>query len=53
MGTAYEILIKNSEGKRLLERPRYRWEDIKMYLQEIGCVLDLCSSSEWNQCRLS
>jgi len=26
------------EGKRLLGRPRYRWEDnIKMDLQEVGC----------------
>jgi hypothetical protein len=26
-------------GKRPLERPRARWEDnIKMYLQEVGCV---------------
>ena len=25
-------------GKRLLGRPRFRWEDnIKMYLQELGC----------------
>ena len=26
------------EGKRPLGRPRLRWEDnIKMYLQEVGC----------------
>jgi len=26
------------EGKRLLGRPRFRWEDnIKMNLQEVGC----------------
>ena len=28
----------NPEGKRLLERPRSRWEDnIKIDLQEVGC----------------
>ena len=25
------------EGKRPLGRPRCRWEDIKMHLQELGC----------------
>ena len=25
------------EGKRLLGRPRRRWEDIKVDLQEVGC----------------
>ena len=25
------------EGKRPLERPRYRWEDNEMDLQEVGC----------------
>ena len=25
------------EGKRPLGRPRCRWEDIKMDLQEVGC----------------
>jgi len=25
------------EGKRPLGRPRHRWEDIKMDLQEVGC----------------
>jgi hypothetical protein len=24
-------------GKRPFERPRRRWEDIKMYPQEVGC----------------
>jgi hypothetical protein len=33
----YRILIGRPEGKRLLERPRRRWEDnIKMNLREIG-----------------
>jgi len=30
--------VVKPEGKRPLERPRHRWEDnIKMYLQEVGC----------------
>jgi hypothetical protein len=33
----YKILVGSPEGKRLLERPRRRWEDnIKMDLREIG-----------------
>jgi hypothetical protein len=31
-------LFGKPEGKRPLGRPRLRWEDnIKMYLQEVGC----------------
>jgi hypothetical protein len=34
----YRILVGKPEGKRSLGRPRHRWEDnIKMYLQELGC----------------
>jgi len=34
----YRVLVGKPEGKRLLGRPRHRWEDnIKMYLQEVGC----------------
>jgi hypothetical protein len=34
----YRVLVGKPEGKRLLGRPRYRWEDnIKMDLQEVGC----------------
>jgi hypothetical protein len=34
---AYRVLVRRPEGKRLLERPRRRWEDnIKMDLGEIG-----------------
>jgi hypothetical protein len=34
----YRVLVGKPEGKRPLERPRYRWEDgIKMDLREIGC----------------
>jgi hypothetical protein len=34
----YRVLVWNPEGKRLLGRPRHRWEDnIKVDLQEVGC----------------
>ena len=34
----YRVLLGKPEGKRQLGRPRLRWEDnIKMYLQEVGC----------------
>jgi hypothetical protein len=34
----YRVLVEKPEGKRLLRRPRRRWEDkIKMDLQEVGC----------------
>jgi hypothetical protein len=38
----YRVLVGKTEGKRPLERPRRRWENnIKMYLQEVGCeVMD-------------
>jgi hypothetical protein len=30
--------VDEPEGKRLIGRPRFRWEDnIKMDLQEVGC----------------
>ena len=33
-----KVLVGKSEGKRLLGRPRRRWDDdIKMDLQEVGC----------------
>jgi len=33
----YRVLVGKSEGKKLLGRPRCRWEDnIKMDLQEVG-----------------
>jgi hypothetical protein len=31
------ILVGKPEGKRPLRRPRRRWEDNKMNLQEVGC----------------
>jgi hypothetical protein len=34
----YRVLVRKSEGKRPLGRPRHRWEDnIQMDLQEMGC----------------
>jgi hypothetical protein len=34
----YNVLVGKPEGKRLLGRPRRRWENnIKMDLQEVGC----------------
>ena len=34
----YRVLVGKPEGKRPLGRPRHRWVDnIKMYLQEVGC----------------
>jgi len=35
---AYGVSVGKPEGKRPLGRTRRRWEDnIKMYLQEVGC----------------
>jgi len=36
-------LVGKIEGKRPLGRPRRRWEDIKMDLQEVGCG----GSTDW------
>jgi len=36
--TRVRVLVRKSEGKGPLGRPRRRWKDnIKMYLQEVGC----------------
>jgi hypothetical protein len=36
---AERVLVGKSEGKRILGRPRCRWEDnIKMDLEEVGCA---------------
>jgi hypothetical protein len=38
-GDGYTFLVRKSLGKRLLERPRYRWEDnVKMNIREIEVV---------------
>ena len=35
----YRVLVRKTEEKRPLGRPRFRWEDnIKMELQEVECV---------------
>jgi hypothetical protein len=37
----YRVLVEKPEGKRPLGRPRHRWEDnIRMYLQEVGCACE-------------
>jgi hypothetical protein len=33
----YRVLVRKPEGNRPLRRPRRRWEDIRMDLQEVGC----------------
>jgi hypothetical protein len=33
----YTILVGTPEENRLLERPRRRWEDNNIDLQEVGC----------------
>jgi hypothetical protein len=33
----YRVLVGKLGGKRPLGRPRLRWEDIKIYVQEVGC----------------
>ena len=35
----HRFLVGKPEGKRPLGRPRRRWEDIKMDLQEVGGVV--------------
>jgi hypothetical protein len=35
--SVYRVLVGKPEGKRQLGRPRRRWKDIKMDLQEVGC----------------
>ena len=42
----YRVLVGKPEGKRLLGRPRRRWEDcIKRDLQEVGC--GVWTGSSW------
>jgi hypothetical protein len=36
MRNAYKILIGNPEGRKLLRRPRCKWEDILMDLRKVG-----------------
>jgi len=32
---ALRVLVGTPEGKRPLRRPKHRWENIKLYLQEL------------------
>ena len=37
-GRVYRVLVGKPEGKRLLGRPRHKWEDnINIDLQEVEC----------------
>jgi hypothetical protein len=37
MRNGYKILVEKHEGKRLLRRPRHRWDNnLKMDIREIG-----------------
>jgi len=37
--SAYRVLVRKSEGKKQLVRPRRRWEDnIKMNIQKVGWI---------------
>ena len=31
------VLVGKPEGKIPLERPKHRWVDVRVYLQEVGC----------------
>ena len=33
----YRVLLGKLDGRRPLGRPRHRWVDIRMDLQEVGC----------------
>jgi hypothetical protein len=33
----YSVLVGKTEGNRSLGRPRRRWEDNEINLQEVGC----------------
>jgi hypothetical protein len=39
----HRVLVGKPEGKRPLGRPRRRWEDIKMDIQEVGCGIMDCN----------
>src|SRR5215510_7351690 len=40
----YKILVGKPEGKKQLGKPRHRWNNIKMDLQEAGC-----GGMDWNE----
>jgi hypothetical protein len=36
-GGVYSVLVGKPEGKRMLRRPKHRWEDnVKIHLEEVG-----------------
>jgi hypothetical protein len=37
MKNAYRILFGNRQSKRLVEKHKHTWEDIKVDLAEMGC----------------
>jgi hypothetical protein len=39
MRNSYRILVRESEGKRPLGRPRLRWEGSLMDLKEVECPI--------------
>jgi hypothetical protein len=44
----YRVLLEKSEGRRQLERPSHRWEDIiKMDLREVGKGRGAWTGSIW------
>ena len=47
---AQRILVGKPERKRSLGRPRHRWEDVRIDLQDVGCVgmnwIDLAEDSD-------
>jgi hypothetical protein len=47
----YRVFVGKPEGKKPLGRPRCRWDNIKMDLQEVGCGfmdrIDLAQVRDW------
>jgi hypothetical protein len=48
---SYGVLVGKPEGKRSFGRPMRRWEDIKMYLQEVGfcCMGWMELAQDWDR----
>jgi len=42
----HTVIVGKPEGKRLLERPRRKWEDIKLDLREVGGGGDWMESAQ-------
>jgi hypothetical protein len=44
------VLIRNSEGKKLLGRSRCRWQDnIKMDIKDVGCEIVDWIQMDWDR----